>query len=147
MSEFSENLRELKQYLLIKEDWVAPHFENAKKQLKKFDYSIVSTSAKLQALKALLFENRQFMLSLFANQNLLEHDEFTDMLWAVFHIHDELQRRESLSSLSDDDLEHILLDIKRAYPLLLVQWLNYMQNIKVNYPYLYRFSIANNPFE
>ena len=147
MSEFVDNFKDIKQSVLIKQEWNTIDFENSIREVKYFNYSFKSIPEKLHDLNQLLISKRQFMLSLFSNQNLLEHDEFTDMLWAVFHIADELHHRDKYNDTTDENFEHILLDVKRAYPLILVEWLHYMQNIKTNYPYLYGFSIKNNPFE
>jgi hypothetical protein len=83
---------------------------------------------------------------MFENSNLLEHDTFTEMLWAVFHIADELESRESLDSLPKKDLEHLAIDISRGYKLLVYEWIYYMNHLKKEYPYLYSLAVRKNPF-
>ena len=43
------------------------------------------------------------MLRLLENPNLLEQEAFTEQLWAVFHLADELQYRIDLPHLSNSD--------------------------------------------
>ncbi len=87
------------------------------------------------------------MLRLLENQNLLEHDSFTDLLWAVFHLSEELTARSDLSALPDKDHEHLSGDIKRAYTHLIREWLKYMKHLKNDYPYLFSLAVRVNPFK
>jgi hypothetical protein len=87
------------------------------------------------------------MLRLLENQALLEHATFTDMLWAVFHLTEELAARGDLSALPDPDRRHIELDMGRAYGRLLAEWLRYVEHLKAQYPYLYSFAVRTNPFD
>lgn len=85
-------------------------------------------------------------MDLLRNGNLLEHQRFTDMLWAVFHLTDELQRRGDLADLPEADLDHLTGDLRRAHQRLVLQWLAYMRHLKANYPYLFSLAIRTNPF-
>lgn len=77
---------------------------------------------------------------------MFEHDTFTDMLWAVFHVTEELDSRDMLVSLPPKDLEHLSIDIKRAYQFLIVEWLYYMNHLKKEYPYLFSLAVRKSPF-
>ena len=80
------------------------------------------------------------------NPNLLEHEGFTALLWAVFHLTEELDYRSDLSSLPDTDYNHISVDMKRAYLLVIIEWLAYIKHLKNNYPYLFSLASRVNPF-
>jgi hypothetical protein len=41
----------------------------------------------------ILLSKRDFLVALMENPNLLEHESFTDLLWAVFHLVEELAVR------------------------------------------------------
>jgi hypothetical protein len=81
------------------------------------------------------------------NPNLLEHETFTDLLWAVFHLTKELEGRKELKNLSLKDSEHLIGDLKRAYRSLIMQWMFYMQHLKADYPYLFSLAMRTNPFD
>jgi len=98
-------------------------------------------------LAAFLLNKRAFMLSLIENPNLLEHESFSDLLLSVFHLTEELESRPSLTDLPARDVAHINEDIKRAYRNLVIQWLNYMQHLKSNYPFLYSHYLRIHPFQ
>jgi len=87
------------------------------------------------------------LLRLLANPNLLEHDSFTNLLWAVFHLTDELAHRKDVNTILDSDYVHLAGDVKRAYVLLISEWLDYMKHLKVNYPYLFSLAMRTNPFD
>jgi hypothetical protein len=100
----------------------------------------------LTGLKSFLHAERTFLLSLLENPNLLEHDGFTDMLWAVFHLTEELLLRKDISDVSGKDADHIRGDITRAYGQIVREWVLYMDHIRVNYPYLFSLAVRMNPF-
>ena len=97
-------------------------------------------------IKNLLVGKRDFMIRLLENPLLLEHETFTDLLWAVFHLTEELEGRTDLSTLSDADYAHLSGDIGRAYNLLVREWLLYMRHLEKNYPYLFSLAVRMNPF-
>jgi hypothetical protein len=117
------------------------------KRLKKYDYAISIRRGDLSSLKQKLVKEREFMLRLLENQNLLEHDAFTGLLMSVFHLAEELESRPDLSNLSELDLRHIAGDMQRAYSLLISEWLSYMKHLRENYPYLFSFAMRTNPFD
>lgn len=85
-------------------------------------------------------------MSLLGNPNLLEHEAFTELLWAVFHLAEELGNRRDVSSLPQSDYDHLIGDIKRVYVLLGAEWLSYMRHLQENYPYLFSLAVRTNPF-
>jgi hypothetical protein len=98
-------------------------------------------------MRVFLLEKRDFLLRLLENPNLLEHESFTDLLWAVFHLTEELAHRPKCRELHPRDREHLGKDIQRAYVLLIREWLGYMRHLKNNYPYLFSLAVRVNPFD
>ncbi|MHB8997433.1 MAG: hypothetical protein ACYC63_19480 [Armatimonadota bacterium] len=99
----------------------------------------------MEALQELLKQNEGLTLQLLANPVLLEHEEFTDVLWAIVHLGEELTARSSFDDLPKTDLAHLEGDAERIYRRLLRQWLQYLAHLKQYYPYLYSFAIRANP--
>jgi len=97
-------------------------------------------------LRDLLVAKRDFLLRLLENGNLLEHESFTDMLWAVFHLTEELAARNSLQDLPESDYRHLRGDITRVYGALARRWLAYMRHLEKKYPYLFSLAMRTNPF-
>jgi hypothetical protein len=122
-------------------------FSALSKNLKFHDAIIRSDPGKLKSLKDFLCGKRDFLIRLLENPILLEHASFTDLLWAIFHLGDELGHRQDLKKLTKSDHEHLNGDIKRAYLSLLSEWTNYMTHLKNNYPYLFSLAIRTNPFD
>ena len=100
-----------------------------------------------ELLRSFLLNKRDFLLRLLENPNLLEHDAFSNLLLAVFHLTEELAQRRDLGHLSPADQGHLAADIQRVYLLLIGQWLDYMQHLKDNYPYLFSLALRTNPFD
>jgi hypothetical protein len=114
--------------------------------LQNRDFKIDIHKGNIDQMRSLLIDKRAFLLRLLENPNLLEHDEFTELLWAVFHLAEELSNRETVHGLPDTDYDHLAGDIKRASGLLVREWLSYMEHLKGNYPYLFSLAVRTNPF-
>jgi hypothetical protein len=135
----------LAEWVKISATWGDTEFRELTLYLDSGEMKMDSRLCSMGGLKEFLVARRNFMLGLLENPNLLEHDGFTDLLWAVFHLLEELQMRNSLNSLSEADMDHLSGDIRRAYTHLLKQWVIYLQHLKSDYPYLFSLAVRNNP--
>jgi len=147
LATFDPECDSMKGGLVISIEWSKRDFIKAKTFLKQHTCSINFDKGDIATLRSFLLEKRYFLLNLLENPNLLEHESFTNLLWAVFHLTEELAFRKDLTGLQDTDKEHIGNDIKRAYKLLVIEWLAYMKHLKQNYPYLFSLAIRTNPFD
>lgn len=144
---FESHPVELGKNLIIKDNWSDQEFINARRFIKNYKYKIKSQNGDLQDLRSYLIEKRGFLLRLLENPNLLEHESFAELLWAVFHLTEELVARQNVRHLSDADFEHLSNDIKRAYVLLISEWLQYMKHLREDYPYLFSLALRTNPHD
>ncbi|HEY5995807.1 MAG TPA: hypothetical protein VIU29_02245, partial [Candidatus Deferrimicrobiaceae bacterium] len=106
--------------------WSEADFSRLAESLKAHPYEIDCGLAEIGPLREFLLERRTFLLGLLTNPNLLEHDTFTDLLWAVFHLAEELAHRPSGYRPEGADAAHLANDIRRAYSLMASDWLAYM---------------------
>jgi hypothetical protein len=146
-SDWDPKLNKIRKDLMVSNDWSQDEFFNVSKRLKKFDYGIDIQKVDLESLRKFLGEKIDFLLRLLENPTLLEHESFTKLLWAVFHLAEELTARDDVKKLPDTDHQHLAGDIKRVYVLLVHQWLNYMGHLKNNFPYLFSLAMRINPFD
>jgi hypothetical protein len=137
----------LAQNLIITKDWQDKDFLQARNAVEAYEGVVAGRSVDLGGLKPFLVSKRLFLLALLENPNLLEHESFTELLWAVFHLTDELSLRQDPARLPDADYEHLSVDIKRVYKHLVLQWLVYMRHLKYDYPYLFSLAMRTNPFD
>ena len=110
-------------------------------------FSVQVTPEGLQQLGEYLEEQQEFLLRLFGNSALLEHEKFTDLLWALSHLSEELTARcdYDLTSLPASDLEHIAGDIERTYTHLVGQWIRYMRPLQATDPFLFSLAMRTTP--
>ena len=146
-SDSDPNLEKIKQNLIVTSDWSNKEFEHMNNQLRNYEYKINIDMINLKDLRDFLMRKSDFLVRLLENPNLLEHESFTEVLRAVFHIVEELEHRKNIKQLSKNDRSHIAGDIKRGYNLLVFEWLNYMKYLKDNYPYLFSLAMRLNPFD
>ncbi len=146
-SHFDCHFDKIRENLVVMNSWSEQKFISTSKSLKSFDYSMDSQKGNLEELRNFLIEKRDFLLRLLENPNLLEHESFTELLWAVSHLTEELAARTDVRKLSDADYAHLSSDIERAYVVLICEWLEYMRHLKTEYPYLFSFALRTNPFD
>ena len=149
-SDFDPHQEQISQSLIVTPNWSDKDFATACMQAKNYDYAIEiqkNNKENLEELKTFLMGKQTFLLRLLENPNLLEHESFTDLLWAISHLTEELTYRTDVRKLPDADYGHLANDAKRAYSLLVAEWIAYMQHLKDSYPYLYSLAVRINPLD
>ncbi|WOF15863.1 hypothetical protein F1737_03700 [Methanoplanus sp. FWC-SCC4] len=147
ISQNDPNLENIKNELIISNEWNDEDFEKVRKKLSSHDYDVNIDKIEIEALNGFLFSKREFLLRLLENPVLLEHESFTELLRAIFHLAEELKCRDDLSCLPKSDYMHLQGDIKRVYGTLIFQWLDYMKHLNKHYPYLFSLEMRTNPFD
>jgi len=143
---FDKNPESISKCLMLSNDWDEKTFSAGLRALKIHTCQLDLKKGDIEGLKKFLHEKRGFLLALLENPNLLEHESFTNLLWAVFHLAEELGYRRDLRRLHEKDSEHLAGDIKRVYKLIVTEWLEYMKHLKRDYPYLFSLAMRTNPF-
>jgi len=144
-SVFLQNRGDIAMRLRVDGSWSRRDFREGMAFFKKTEITVDCAKGNLVAMKAFLLGKRGFLLGLLENQNLLEHDEFTDLLWAVFHLTEELDARQRLDGLPQSDLDHLAGDTRRVFASLTREWLRYMEHLMNDYPYLFSLAVRTNP--
>ncbi|WP_301664333.1 hypothetical protein [Methanoculleus frigidifontis] len=147
LSDHDPSLSRIRGDLIVRGDWTDEEFARVRTRLGDYDYDVAIDRIDLAALHTFLMERRNFLLRLLENPVMLEHESFTDLLRAVFHLTEELERRGDLTGLPRNDLEHLTGDIRRVYGMLVRQWLDYMHYLQKSYPYLFSLAMRSNPFD
>jgi hypothetical protein len=147
LSAFDGRAEDARKHLKADGGWNPQHFAKMQSVLQSHEPAIEASRGDLALLKVTLEQQRDFMVRLLENPNLLEHETLTELLWAVFHLADEFAHRPSVASLPEPDRRHLETDIRRAYDLLVREWLRHMQHLKSDYPYLFSLAVRTNPFD
>jgi voltage-gated potassium channel len=140
-------IEKIRAALLVSNTWSDEDFKKAHALLKDHSFQLDSRSLPLEELHGFLSHHKGFMLALLENPQLYEHDRFTDLMHAVFHLAEELISRERLVDLPQNDYNHLSGDLTRVYSQLVAEWLTYMQHLKKHYPYLFSLAMRTNPFD
>jgi len=142
-----DNRAEIAQRLNVANKWTHRDFREAAAFAFRLKIDVDSRNVDLESLKAFLAGKREFVLALLGNPTLLEHDRFTNLLWAVTHLDEELEARQSVANLPESDLAHLGSDIRRLYDHLASEWLDYVEHLKSHYPYLFSLVLRTHPFQ
>ncbi|MBN1276531.1 MAG: hypothetical protein JXA35_03495 [Deltaproteobacteria bacterium] len=148
-SNFDPKLDKIRDNLVVTDNWSKDDFRKVNRSLKNYGHEVDIHKIDLENLHNFLSGEKHFFLRLLENPSLLEHESFTELLRAVFHLAEELALayRKDLLNLPAVNYSHLAGDIKRAYSQLIYQWLDYMQYLKNNYPYLFSLAMRTNPFD
>lgn len=119
---------------------------NVKKMIVRHKYCFDIHKIDIEELYRILSVNKSLIVSLIGNENLLEHESFSELLMAIIHLTDEMGFRKD-NGITQDDLEHLEGDVLRVYKYLTYEWVEYLDHLKDNYPYLYSSAIKTNPFK
>jgi hypothetical protein len=144
-SDFVENAEQLEGEVLINAKWEKKDFHEAKSKAASFKYKIVFNTEKLESLRDFLTEKHSFLVRLLENPNIFENQRFTDLLWAIFHLSEELSFRDSLRNLPETDILHLNTDIRRTYSKIVIEWMAYTEHLKGKYPFLFSLAARINP--
>ena len=143
----TRDLDEVRGDLLARMAWKSRDYERAKQAFREHKPVIELSTGDLVELRVRLDREKTYLLSLLGNQALMEHEEFTDLLWAVTHLTEELHARGDFDHLPDPDRAHLVVDVKRAYTLLGVQWIDYLRHLQTQYPFLFSLAVRTNPLD
>ncbi len=141
------DIEEIRHDLVVGQKWTGKQFDDASKRLKEHPHKIDINKIDKEKLRDFLVGKREFSVRLLENPVILEHESFTELLRAVFHMTEELEFRRDLNALPASDLAHLNGDMERAYSRLISTWLDYMRYMKNRYPYLYSLAMRTNPFD
>ncbi len=85
---------DLARNLAVTTEWGRVHYRKAVRFAEDYQAQLATDAGQLAELREFLLDRRPFILGLLQNPNLLEHDTFTDLLWAVCHLTEELEARK-----------------------------------------------------
>jgi len=143
---YDNRIESIREKFLIDNGWTVADFNHLRRSLQKAEFSIDPSLLDLAVLKDFLQEKGEILIRLIENPDILDHESFTELLWAIIHLRDELMARHTLTGLPETDIEHLANDSQRAYNYLVRQWVQHLQHLKRQYPYLFSLSLRTNPF-
>ena len=143
---FDRNIDSIRNECCLDSNVETPEFHVLKSKLAKHNAEITSESIDFDTLSSYLREKSDLLLRQLENPDLIEHEAFTELLWATVHLRDELMYRDDFKVLPKTDLQHLTSDVKRVYGLLTRQWLDYLLHLRDQYPYLFSLALRTNPY-
>jgi len=140
------DIEQLRRACCVDENWTDQHFAQLGELLGSHTCSIEAKQMHIEHLREFLRGKSDLLIRLLENPSLQEHEAFTDLLQAIFHLRDEMILRPERTKLPDTDLAHLANDARRVYVLLVREWGHHMYYLKSSYPYLFSLGLRTNPF-
>ena len=126
--------------------WCDKSFSKLHEDILQYDYEINIEKIDLKNIRNRLDNNKDLLINLISNGNLLEHETFTEMLMTIMHLKEELDTRYC-EDIEEYEIKHIETDLMAVYKYLTIEWAEYMKYLSKNYPSLYCKALINNPFD
>ena len=126
--------------------WCDKSFAKLHEDILQYDYEINIDKINLKDIRNRLDDNKDLLINLISNGNLLEHETFTEMLMTIMHLKEELDTRYC-EEIEEYEIKHIEKDLMAVYKYLTIEWAEYMKYLSRNYPSLYCKALINNPFD
>ena len=146
MVENDRAVEETRKFFQIRTNWKAKDYEQQRNGIKKLKINIDPYENNYLFLEKELIKNKDFMIRMLENPAMMEGEGLTELLREIFHLYEEFSYRLNPQNISDFDRLHINNDISRTYRRLMLEWLNYMEYLHVNFPGLFGFNKGNSPF-
>lgn len=108
-----------------------------RRELSERDIRVSINEEIYESSRKLILDRRVALLVISSNPMLLEHEDFTDMLWGVFHLIDEFRLRGDYSRLSEEDIRHLNEDFSQVLKLMLMNWVSNARYLKEAFPNYY----------
>ena len=147
LSSADKNVNTLRETFGKNSDWTDETSKQVMHQLDHYTPSLDIQRDHMEKLKAFLLEKRAFVVRLLENPQLIERDEFAELLRALLHLTEEYAARHAMDTLPETDRKHLSGDAERVYRHLIREWVSYMHYLKVKYPYLFSLAMRTNPFD
>lgn len=146
LARLDRNLPAYAHALLADPGWTDADFARLRSDITDRRFDLRVTPADLVELRPFLHDRAEFMIRLLENPMVLEHESFTELLRAVFHLIEELEFRTEFETLPPSDIAHLTADCDRVYRRLVVEWIDHLRYLRQYYPYLYSLAIRMNPY-
>ena len=143
---FDPNIANFRKDFMVTAQWSAAEFQHLKTRLNAYKHNIDVKLLDLEEIRVYLQEKGNLLIHQLENPDLVENERYAELLWAVVHLRDELAARAAFKNLPETDIDHLVIDVERAYMLLTQQWIDYMQYLKNRYPFLFSLALRTNPF-
>jgi len=147
ISPLDSDLELKEQAASIDDKWKTKDFDILSMKMKKRQISLEPDIKNLKQIRDFLSNEKQHLLQMLSSPGLKEHEDLTEMLWAVYHLYMEIDARKDLDNIPETDLEHLKNDTERTYKFLCIEWTEYMKHLMDEYPYLFSFAARTNPFK
>ncbi len=134
------------QAMHIDESWDRSRFEQAHRFADEYAFTIDPARTDFFALHYHLENRHKYFLKVIENPALMDHEGFTDLILAMYHLWEELDFRTDLYQLSEQDKQALCAIISQIYRLLTHEWLLNVSYTKRHHESRFAGAVRTNPF-
>lgn len=115
---------------------------HVQKLIKDVDIKVHLTEEDYNSTQELIKERHEILLTITSNPVLLEHENFTKLLWSIFHLVDEFALRGDYATLRPEEIAHLESDFSDTLEKLLINWSGNLLYVKTYYPNYYNAGLG-----
>lgn len=141
-----KNIKVLSDEAHINKNWGPSEFKKFNSVINNHQFDVDINTISLRKVSNIINDNKDFLISIITNPTLMEHELFSEMAVAIFHIREELQDIYVHTEYDTFNREHIKEDFSILYKLMTQTWIIYMKHLQEEYPTLFKKAMIHNPF-
>ncbi len=111
--------------------------EKLQKQIRETPCRVVLNESVYNQVRELILSGKENLLIISSNSSLLEQENFTELLWGIFHMIDEFRLHGDYGEQRAEVHEHMEEDLARVLRLLLINWTANVLYTRTFYPNYY----------
>ncbi len=111
--------------------------ETLQQQLRETPCQVQLDENVYNQVRSMIVDGKEKLLIISSNSSLLEQENFTELLWGIFHMIDEFRLRGEYGEQSPEVRAHMEEDLSRVLQLLLINWAANILYTKTFYPNYY----------
>ncbi len=138
----TENAREIREIMSENEVTNQKELQHVQGLLRQVKLKVSLTPELFEKIRTMILNSKETLLIFTSNPMVLDHEDFTDLLWGIFHLIDEFQLRGEYDELDKADIAHMEADCAEVLSLLLVNWAANGLYTKLNYPNYYNAALG-----
>lgn len=132
--------------MCIADDWEYADFDRAHRFAEDYSFTVDPERTDFFALHYHLSNRHKYFLKVIENPALMDHESFTDLILAMYHLWEELDFRTDLYQLSDEDKQNLCSITSDVYRLLTHEWLLNVRYTKRHQEHRFACAMRTNPF-
>ncbi len=117
--------------------------DQAREKINALTLEVKLEKESYDSLVELITERREVLLVYSSSPYLLDHADFTKLIWGLYHLLDESRLRKSFDQMHAEEIEHLENDFAEVIKLVIMNLARNLLYMRKHYPNYYQTVLAS----